>query len=247
MKDMLKIDMHVHSKGISLCSLASCEEIIEHKLQLGYDGAVLTNHCQAHYYPAELHAEYIERVIEEFERGLGYARKRNFRFYLGLEVTLSKPFYSDWLLYGVTEEILRRSPCFYQLTQKELFTFCEENGVVLVQAHPYRGNRSYCSDMHPGDPAYLHGLEINCTPGDLETAERIVEFCEREGKIVTCGTDYHHLDRTYFGGTYLPSAIETARDIGEYLKKTNKTQVFLGEKTLEIPVNKRDCGIFEKN
>ncbi len=231
----LKVDMHVHSSGVSFCSQRTCEEIIDHKIALGYDGIVLTNHCQSHYYPPEMHNDYIERAIEEFERGFAYAKKKNFRFYLGIEVSLFDPFYSDWLLYGVTPEILRRSPCLYQLNQKSLFDFCQENGIVLVQAHPYRANRSYCPDMRPGQPKLLHGLEINCTPGDLEDEERIIAFCKEHRKIVTCGTDYHNVDREYFGGTCLPAWVETSADIAKYLKETESTYIFLGERTLEIP------------
>ncbi len=31
----------------------TCEQIIDEKIRLGYDGAILTNHCQPWYYPAE--------------------------------------------------------------------------------------------------------------------------------------------------------------------------------------------------
>ena len=121
----IKIDPHVHSKGISGCSHVSCEEIVDEKMELGYDGVILTNHCQKWYYLPEEHGEYVERVIEDYQKGKAYADKKGFRFYLGLEVTLTEPRYADWLLYGITEEFLRASPCLYALTQKELYELCE--------------------------------------------------------------------------------------------------------------------------
>ena len=36
----IKIDPHVHSKGISGCSHVSCEEIVDEKMELGYDSDV---------------------------------------------------------------------------------------------------------------------------------------------------------------------------------------------------------------
>ena len=39
---VLKIDAHVHSKGISMCSHVSYQEIVEEKKKLGYDGIILT-------------------------------------------------------------------------------------------------------------------------------------------------------------------------------------------------------------
>ena len=107
-KDYLKIDMHVHTKGVSKCSRVSVEEAIDLKSADGYDGMVLTNHCQSHYYPPEEHDKYICSVLEEYERGAKYAREKGFVFILGLEVTVRDPFYSDWLLYGVTEDFLKK-------------------------------------------------------------------------------------------------------------------------------------------
>lgn len=227
MQKMIKIDPHVHSNGISLCSHVDCRTIIEEKRKLGYDGVVLTNHCQSWYYPAEEHAQYIERVIEEFHRGKAYADERGFRFYLGLEVTVTEPHYSDWLLYGVTEEFLRATPCLYQLSQKQLFSLCEENGILLVQAHPFRPG------IFLGDPAYMHGVEINCTPGDLERAELVEGFAAEHGLLVTCGTDYHSVDRTYFGGILIPACCQTAKEIAEYLFKEKRVTVFREGETTE--------------
>ena len=92
----IKIDPHVHSLPISKCSKVYCEEIIDGKIQLGYDGAILTNHCQEWCYRPHEREIYIERVIEDYRRGKAYADEKGFRFYLGLEVSLQKPHYADW-------------------------------------------------------------------------------------------------------------------------------------------------------
>ncbi len=223
MKKTLKIDMHVHSKGISLCSKVSCQTIVDEKLRVGYDGAVLTNHCQPWYYPPAEHSYFIERVIEEFYRGKEYADKKGFRLYLGLEVTIPNP-YGDWLLYGVTEDFLRRSPCLYQLTQKQLFELCEENGILLVQAHPFRNGCVL------GDPRYMRGMEINCTPGDFEKASFVKEFTEKYNLLVTCGTDYHGIERETLGGILLPSECTTAAEIAAYIRAVKNVKIVQNEK-----------------
>ncbi len=221
----IKIDPHVHSKAISRCSHVTCEEIIDEKIKLGYDGAILTNHCQEWYYPKEEHKNYIEQVLEDFARGKAYADKKGFRLYLGLEVTLNEPHYADWLLYGVTEEFLRATPCLYTLSQEELFTLCEENGVLLVQAHPFR--------QSPGDPNFMHGVEINCSDGDLDKIPLVEEFAKAHDLLVTCGTDYHFTSRIYHGGIYIPETCQTAADIAAHIRKTGRIKVFYGgnEKT----------------
>ena len=221
----IKIDPHVHASPISRCSRLTCEEIIDSKIALGYDGAIVTNHCQAWYYPEEEHAQFIESVIEDFRRGKAYADEKGFRFYLGLEVSLDLPHYADWLLYGVTETFLRKTPCLYKLSQEELFALCEENGVLLVQAHPYR--------QTPCNPNCMHGVEINCTDGDLDKIPLVEAFAKEHDLLVTCGTDYHFTERTYHGGIYVPASCQTSVDIVAHIRKTGKIRAFYGgiEKT----------------
>ena len=221
MEKFIKIDPHTHSKAISICSQVTCEEIIDNKIALGYDGAVLTNHCQEWYYPKEEHKNFVERVIEDYNRGKAYAEQKGFRFYLGLEVSLNKPHYADWLLYGVTEDFLRASPCLYALTQKELFDLCEKWNVILVQAHPYR--------QSPCEPKYMHGVEINCSDGDLDKIPLVEAFAKEQDLLVTCGTDYHFKERVYFGGIYIPESCQTSQDIVAYIRKAGKVTVFRGE------------------
>ena len=218
MEKFLRIDPHVHSKGISRCSLLSCEEIIDEKMAHGYDGAILTNHCQAWYYSEEEHAQFVENVLQEFARGKAYADNKNFRWYLGLEVSLADPHYADWLLYGVTEEFLRSTPCLYKLSQKELFELCEHWGVLLVQAHPYR--------QTPCDPKYMHGVEHNCSRTDVQHYEKVREFAEANRLLLTCGTDYHCLEHPHGCGIYVPETCHTAADIAMYVKAQKSVKIF---------------------
>ena len=218
----LKIDPHVHSNGISICSHVSCEQIIDEKIGLGYDGAILTNHCQSWYYPENAYLEFMEKIISEFHRGKQYADQKGFRLYLGIEVTLYQPHYADWLLYGVTEEFLRETPCLCSLSQEELFECCNKWGVILIQAHPYR--------QVPCNPQYMHGVEINCSNGDLDKIELVEEFAKKYNLLVTCGTDYHVLENTFRGGIYIPENCKTAEDIAKWIRKNRRIKIFFGEK-----------------
>lgn len=221
MEKLLKIDPHVHSNGISRCSHMSCEEIIDAKMELGYDGVFLMNHCQEWYYQADTHPQFMEEVIQEFLRGKAYADTKGFRFYLGLEVTLMKPHYADWLLYGVTEEFLRSSPCLYTLSQKELFQLCEKWGILLVQAHPFR--------QSPGEPEYMHGIEHNCSQADVYKFDMVEAFAKEYGLFITCGTDYHFKENTRFGGIFVPENCQTATDVAAYIKNVKNVNFFIPE------------------
>lgn len=234
MQDFLKIDMHVHTKGVSKCSWVSVEDAVDLKIADGYDGFVLTNHCQSFYYLENEHRKYIEGVLDEFKRAKDYGELKGFKVFLGLEVSIHSPFYSDWLLYGASEEFLKSTPCLYRLNQRELYKVCHEADVLLVQAHPYRSNTGYCDDMKPGFPDALDGLEINCTPRDFLTKEKVLASAKEMGKFVVCGTDYHGPDGRVSGGTFLPRTVRNAVEIAQYLRQTKETRLFFGEERLTV-------------
>lgn len=230
MNKCLKIDPHVHSSGISLCSGVDYKQIVDEKKKLGYNGVILTNHCQKWYYPAQEHAAFIERFIQEYRSGAAYAQAQGFKLWLGIEVTLHEPHYADWLLYGVTEECLWATPCLYQLTQAELFAFCEQWGVLMVQAHPFRDGHSPC------DPTYMHGVEINCNTRDLCHVDEVERFAAEHNLLITCGVDYHQSTSRFFGGMFVGAECTSSVDFVREIKRTGKTRIFLEESKREYPI-----------
>lgn len=223
------IDPHVHSSGVSLCSRITCEKIIDNKIAAGYNGAVLTNHCQSWYFEPKNQNDWTERMIKEWENGALYAEKLGFKLLFGVEVTINDPIMSDWLLYGVTREFMRKCPCLYMLNQQQLFSLCSDNGVFLVQAHPLRHSE------YPALVKYMNGIEINCTPSDYEKKEKVIEFAQKNNLLLTCGTDYHSSDNVFKGGMIVPDDIKRAEDFAEYLFNATETALVLGgeEKTFK--------------
>lgn len=223
------IDPHVHSKGISLCSSASVEEIVDFKKSRGYAAAILVNHCQPWYYEKSEHKKNMLKFVEEHNRGKAYADAKDFKLFLGIEVTVNKPFYADFLLYGVTEEFLLNSPCLYALTQEELYELCRKNGVVVIQAHPFR------APITPASPNVVDGYEINTQQNDLAYKDDVLNLAADTGKLVTAGTDYHgRAQDEFMGGMIVPGVINSAVEFADYLKTTDKTELYLGNGITEV-------------
>jgi hypothetical protein len=227
----VKCDPHVHTGGISTCCPELYPSVIDKKVAQGYQMAVLTNHSQSWYCSPDKHKEFMERHLEEFTHASAYAKDKGLTLLLGLEVTVKNPSWTDWLLYGVTERFMLNAPCLYQLTQKELFEYCKINGVIMIQAHPFR--------YHPqnANPAYTHGIEINCSSGDLQYKDESLRMASECSLMVTCGTDFHG-SNPFHGGLYVPEWVKTGRDLGDYLSKTEKTSIFFGTEDIEIPAPK---------
>ena len=103
-----------------------------------------------------------------------------------------------------------------------------------MQAHPYRSGTGYCDDMKPGYPDALDGVEINCTHGDFLTKDKVLRWAKENGKLVTCGMDYHGPSERVKGGMKLPKWVNTSVDIAKYLKQTDKTELFFDSEELVV-------------
>ena len=224
------IDPHVHSSEISLCSHITLKDLINAKKSLGYDGAVLTNHCQSWYYESDKHKENMQRQIDVFLYGKDYAEKNDFTLMLGIEVTISIPRYADFLLYGVTEEFLLSSPCLYTLSQEELYNYCKESGVLLIQAHPYR------APITPMDVRFMDGVEINAQPSDLMKKDMVIDFAKEHNLYLTCGVDFHSAQHSIVAGMETDGDIKTSKEFAESIKNFKTTIKIEGETVRQVKI-----------
>lgn len=196
-------------------------EVVDFKRSLGYGGAVLTNHCQRWYYEKKDHKDFVERFIRAYSDGRKYADEVGFSLLLGIEITVEDPAYSDWLVYGVTEKFLRSSPCFYDLSQRELYEYCHSFGAVMVQAHPFR------APICPMPAEFSDGVEINCQPRDLVFRGDVTKYASEHSLLVTAGTDFHFTDMTYVGGMIVPDGLSSAEEFASLLKG-GEYELYLG-------------------
>ena len=217
----MKIDTHVHSMGISKCSRVTYKEIIDRKIAGGYGGVVLMNHCQPWYYDPEELSKWKEDFILEYENANEYAKQKNFKLMLGIEVSVSEPKWSDFLIFGITEEFIRLAPDLCRISQKELFEYCNKHGALMVQAHPFRMRHE------PMDCNYMHGMEINTQPTDLHNRNMVIKHAKENGLFITVGTDYHDNTADNRSGIIVPDNIENSVQLAQYLKSTTHTEVFI--------------------
>ena len=240
---MKLFEMHLHTTPVSRCSYTSEEEMAEKYASIGFGGAVLTNHY-SDAYTQQLgveHEKQMEEFVASFRRFEKACRERGLRAFFGAEVAvrafysekLKKIFtdeqlYAEWseyLIYGLTEEIILSSPRLCDMTQKELFAFCNKNGLLMLQSHPYRTMQGHSLK----DINYLHGLEINTnykniTPGDGNRDE-IYDICRRHNLIAVAGGDIHQKADEVRSGTYLPDEIRTNAQLVEYLKRIKTPEI----------------------
>ena len=140
MKEYL-FEMHAHNAEVSRCAKAFAQELAERYIALGYDGIVSTNHLNSHTFSSpEFKNASWKAKAEKFMSGFRAVEKAvngRLTVLLGVEVSLySEP--NDYLVYGVTEEFLKNNGDIMSLTKEELSALVHKNGMLIVQAHPFR-------------------------------------------------------------------------------------------------------------
>ena len=91
-----------------------------------------------------------------------------------------------WVHYRISEEFLKNHPWIYRKELPDLYQIAEEEGLFIVQAHPYR---SMCFQA---DVRYLHGIEVfNGNPRHQSHNEKALETAEKYHLVQTKGSDFH--------------------------------------------------------
>ncbi len=215
-------EMHSHVSEVSTCSPTSAKKMVEYYEGMGYTGIVITDHLNESTFkditPPLTNSSWDEK-IDHFLTGykaLKKAAEGKFKVFLGMEIRFyGNP--NDFLVYGVTEEFLRAHGDLLALKPKSFSKLARENGLLFIQAHPFR------KGMKVENPDNLDGYEIyNGNPRHNSSNDIAEIWAKKYGKtIVTSGSDFHEKDDEGRGGIYFNKLIETNEELIEELKKGN--------------------------
>lgn len=196
----MKIDLHVHS-GFSVCASTNYIEAVDLFAEQGMD-FVLCNHYNALYttsyggaYPE---SKLPNRFVEEFYKAKEYGLTKGVKVFFGIEVAIVMPDcpYAEYLIYGATPQFLLDNPRMYELSQDQLYKLCKDNGLMLVQAHPFRKEQGH----FPHDMTKVDGVELNCHYRFLREEQKVRELAKNNNLIITCGSDFHKAGQQGSGG-----------------------------------------------
>lgn len=221
----MKIDMHTHCLPVSACAHHDPELLPEMFNSRGIDAIVLTNHC----YPAHCKRlgdtlkEQADAYVDIYRRCKKKGESVGVKVFFGVEIKLiHEPNHPEFLLYGISEEDFISSYPLYEKTQKELFDFCEQKNIIMVQAHPFRTEQGYT----PADMRFVHGVEIY-NPHLLFDSryDDALKLAMDNGKIKTSGTDFHVIDQAGLAGMIVPDYISDQFMLRDFLRE-NKSIIF---------------------
>ncbi len=155
-----KTELHCHTSEVSKCSSVPAEQIVEPYIEKGYSTLVITNHFSPYSFDHIEDAPWEEKIdlfMSAYHNAVK-ASKGRLNILLGMEY---RNVYSanDYLVYGVTEEILRKynydsKHNFIQMKLKAFRKIADEHGMLIFQAHPFRNG------MTITNPELLDGIEV---------------------------------------------------------------------------------------
>lgn len=213
-----KYELHCHTGCVSRCGRVEPERIVELYRQYNYNGIVVTDHYSPMTFTPNWNPQkQIDFYLEGYRR-MKRAAGDDFTVLLGMELRHYASA-DDYLIYGVTEEFLYNAGNLMMCGVPEMKKFCDENGFLLMNAHPFRPFRTRCN------PKYLDGIEVYNGKTPKKENDKALEWAEKNGKIMVSGSDFHTEKHVARGGIITNEPIKNNKQLLNILKKGDYTLV----------------------
>ena len=211
-----KTELHCHTCDfVGIRSAENGAKKARTYIDAGYTTVVLTNHYRP-YDPAD-HGEMVRRFFAAGEIMREAAGDR-LTVITGMELKLRENG-NDYLVFGMTEELLLGLPGIFDMTIGEFCTWATARGILVIQAHPFRVGSV------PADPDLLDGAEIFnvCNPADVNKSAEAwaAEYADSHPDrrfILTSGSDHHKVSHRAAGGIVTESPITDMDELMGVLK-----------------------------
>lgn len=211
-------DIHIHTEESSKCGETSAAKVVERYKKLGYDGLCITDHMNKPN-SAVFGNTYAEKA-EAFLRGWRAAKEAagdDMRIILGMEIRFV-PYDNDYLVYGFDEDLIFTRDFTDFASLKEFRQYADENGLIVIQAHPFRKN------MIIVDPTLLDGMEVYNGHGGHDSRNDIAyRWAEKYGLRKTSASDFHYDTGMEPGGIYLEEMPSDSKDLARLLRENKYT------------------------
>ena len=208
-----KTELHAHTCEVSPCADFTAPEVAERYIAAGYTTLVITNHFTSPILaPAGTTWEQqINFFVAPYHHMKEYAEGR-LHVLLGCELRFDGHD-NDYLLIGLTEEFLRAHPDMQKMRLKEFTPIARENGILVIQAHPFRNG------MRVINPSDIDGYEVfNAHPKQDSRNQFADEWAKMQGLLRTSGSDFHHPYSVEAGGILTDVPMTDVKQLAEIIR-----------------------------
>lgn len=186
---LFKTELHCHvmDNGCSKCAHISSENLIQKYVDAGYTTIVLTNHVNGgtKYFGDRDYENGAKNYVNTYYE-LKKKAEGKLTVLFGIEVNFTSIPNNDFLVFGVEPEFMLKYPDMREYKLKNFHNLVNENGGILVQAHPFRPNMTIINNN------YVDGIEVfNGHPGHPSHNDIAEKWANYYNLIKTSGTDTH--------------------------------------------------------
>lgn len=195
---MYQYETHLHTYESSLCAATPATDYIHYYKALGYQGIFITDHFFNGNTRITSKGTWEDRIHAYCN---SYSLAKEAGDSLGLKVFQGLEYHfqgDEFLLYGMDENWLIKHPEIMEFTRLELFQMMDQEGFLMIQAHPFR-ERDYLNTIYV-NPDACHGMEAYNGFNPLWQNHNAELFCQKHGIYMTAGSDLHKI------GTLEPDA-----------------------------------------
>lgn len=222
---MFKTETHLHTAEVSPCAHKRAKEIVRAYKEAGYSTVFVTDHFQTNTVDSYGDIPWADKMAI-FLAGYYIAKcegdKIGVNVLPGAEICFAGVS-NHYLAYGISKEFLDKYPELHTYGIEKFSEIARENGVFVVQAHPYRDGKCFPT------PEYIDAVEVyNSNPRHEDNSER-TEVLVREYSLPAIGGSDAHRDADVAGsGIETEVEIESAEEFIN-LVKLGKVKVIRGE------------------
>lgn len=219
---MYKYELHMHTREGSACARKSVVQMIKHYHELGFSGAVVTNHFIGGNTSVD-RSLYWEDFVNEFSRGYfdgqKTARELDFDLLFGLEQGYGEG--REFLVYGITPEFLLTRPFLRNAGADVWSSEVRKVGGVIIAAHPFR-NRPYIKnpDKAP-DMTLFDGVEGYNFCNKPEENEKAAAVFSKMDTLIIAGNDFHDDNFKDCFATAFEKRAKTEKELAKMLIENN--------------------------
>lgn len=219
---MFKYELHLHTVQGSKCGRSEGKEYVDFYMNMGYSGAVVTDH----FYHGNTRpdrslpwSEYMEKYLSGYYDMKKAAEGKDFQVFFGVEELFDT--WDEYLVYGLEPEWFIARPELRDMKRVEFLTLAKENGAFIIQAHPYR-HRDYFKCNHLTiSSSLVDCYEVFNSCNTPEHNKLALMLAEKENKLMVGGSD-RHIATDYIeieGGVSLQRKVNSIQELIDEIKR----------------------------
>ena len=201
-----RYETHAHTSGLSRCGKISPRELVRLYAGLRYAGICVTNH-----FGGRKDQPWDERVgllYSAYKEALDEGGKWGVDVFLGWEYSCAHA--QDYLTYGLDEKWLYAHPELQDMTTCEYLDFVRGSGGFVVQAHPFRADKTGTISLRPH---HVDAVEVLNTGRTDEQNRFAAQYAENYGLPRFAGSDTHSGSKESFAGISFPERVADIHDM----------------------------------